>query len=75
MPTKTPGSLLSFDGVNVDDVDVFDVGRDADVGVGVGVGSGGIKILLHPYSSLLLISSNETSFRAFGSVLLLLSPV
>ena len=54
------------DGVNVDDVDVFGVGGDV---------SGGIKILLHPYSSLLLIPSNETSFRAFGSVLLLLSPV
>jgi hypothetical protein len=69
MPTKTPGSLLSFDGVNVDDVDVFDVGRDADVGVGVGVGSGGIKILLHLYSPSLLMSSNETKFRVFGFVL------
>ena len=67
--------LVVFGGADgVEGFDGVDGFEDVDGTVfGALVGSGGIKISLHLYSSSLLISSNETSFRAL--VFLSLFPI
>jgi hypothetical protein len=55
-------AIFDVDDVSVIfEVDGVEVVPDVDFGF---VGSGGIKLSLHLYSSLLLISSTENTFKA-----------